>query len=147
MSRDRSLKGFSNARKPWWISLLFKKCNIICVCVCVWAAVRSLPGRLSPVFDLCSGPLCSHSHLFFSFFSAHYVFVTSDAASCRFVWANCPAVPHHGNIVRAGSENVCLFCKTQQLQVDLRWGLFLPIAGKHFNAYAHVDRLWSSIPL
>lgn len=34
MSRDRSLKGFSNALKPWWISLLLKMCHFThCVCV------------------------------------------------------------------------------------------------------------------
>lgn len=50
-------------------SLCFLKCTTsdtrdVCVGMCS-AAVCSLSGLLSPVFDLCSGPLCSQSFFFF----------------------------------------------------------------------------------
>lgn len=133
----------------------FVKCNIThisSVCSSVCMCMYSLPGHLSVVFELCSGPLCSHSNLcffFFFFFSwAHYVSVTCDAVSRLVVWANCRQYLLTGTPFMRGLDNICLFCKTQQLQVDLLCVRFFfsPIAGKHFNAYAHVDRPLSCIP-
>lgn len=145
---------FQMLENPWWMSLLLSNVTSRTsrvsagVCMCMY----SLPGHLSVVFELCSGPLCSHSNLcfFLFFFSswAHYVSVTCDAASRLVVWANCRQYLLTGMPFMRGLDNICLFCKTQQLQVDLLCVRFFfsPIAGKHFNAYAHVDRPLSCIP-
>lgn len=132
-------------------SLCFFKCNImhiwmsVCVCMCMY----SPPGHLSVVLELHSGPLCSHSNLCFVlfFFSwAHGVFfVTCDAASRLVVWANCRQYLPTGTPFMWGLDNICLFCKTQQLQVDLLCFFFSPIAGKHFNFFYFLKNLWKCV--
>lgn len=73
MSRDGSLKGFSNALKPWWISLLSKMYYVFELLYVAYQDAYLL-------YLICALEHCAHSLI-----CAQYIFVTSDVASRRVV--------------------------------------------------------------
>lgn len=67
-------------------SLCFLKNVISSVCVYVFELLYVAYRDAYLLCLICALDHCAHTAIcFFSFFSAHYVFVTSDAASRRFV--------------------------------------------------------------
>lgn len=120
MSHDGSLKGFSKALKPWFISLLFRiyyfthahtVTQWLCVCfLCVYGGLSCSTYPIRTLISVSSfGSLCSH------FLVAQCVLVSSGCLNKLRTPPLRNSYSTHGSLMakkRVELENVCHFFKT-----------------------------------